>query len=233
MWEQVQQGQHVEAWTFATGDPVEPLSAFARSLHARWNNIENPSLTRREEDKQALAGLGCGCVHLDFLDCIYRLNRETGKPLIQSDADLFPVDYQADLPLVDEMTKALETHLKAIQGLHERNPEICVPLGVGGHIDHRNLRLAAERLRLPLHYYADFPYAAKEPAQVQACLPEGAIPMRNLVTTSGIDAWQKAIACYQSQLSSFWKSPDEMKQAIQDYANQPYALTLWKYSAAE
>ena len=233
MWEQVQQGQRVQAWTFATADPAEPLSAYAQSLHARWNDLKNPSLTRREEDKQALTSLGCGWLHLDYLDCIYRRNNETGEPLIQSDADLFPIHYQVDPVLVNKMARTLEERLNIELETHGAGIDLCVPLGVGGHIDHRNLRLAAEILGVPLFYYADFPYAAKEPAQVQASLPAGGKPVPHPISTAGVEAWQQAIACYKSQISSFWKSRDEMNQAIQEYASQPFALTLWKNTAEE
>ena len=231
MWEKAQHGQRVQAWTFATADPAEPLSAYAESLHARWNDLKNPSLTRREEDKRALTTLGCGWLHLDYLDCIYRRNNETGQPLIQSDADLFPIYYQVNQALVNQMTRTLEEHLNIERNSHGADIDLCVPLGVGGHIDHRNLRLAAERLGVPLLYYADFPYAAKESAQVQACLPADVTPVRHHVSAAGLEAWQQAIACYQSQISSFWKSRDELNRAIHEYASQPFALTLWKKTA--
>jgi LmbE family N-acetylglucosaminyl deacetylase len=107
---------------------------------------------------------------------------------------------------------------------------LIVPLAVGRHIDHRNTRLAAEYLGLPLHYYADFPYAAMDPAQVNTSVPEDATPIPFDISDQALEAWQDAIACYSSQISSFWSSLEEMRSAVAEYASQPLARTLWKKS---
>ena len=237
MWQQVQQGVQVEVWTFATLDPdAASLSPYAKALHERWKITKNPSHMRREEDKQALSGLGCGWIHLDYPDCIYRFNPLTNEPLIQKDEDLFSSDIQVDLPLVNNMLLSLKEKIGAQRvqnqknGLADPELEFFVPLAVGGHIDHRNTRLAAEKLELPLFYYADLPYAAMNPELVEASLPKGTLPIRYEITAAGIKAWQNSIACYTSQISSFWSSLEEMKAALVDYSNQPLACMFWKKS---
>lgn len=235
IWEQIQEGYSVEVWTFSTFEP-DPyqLSSYAKMLHSRWQNIVNPYKMRKEEDIKALTLLGCKWEHLDFPDCIYRFNRETGEPLISKDQDLFPDNYQPDRLYIYNMTRSLDGILicrdnQSFQkGLPSKKYQFIVPLGVGGHVDHRNTRLAAMQLGLPLYYYAEYPYAAKDPDQVNALLPFRSKAYRFEISDDGLAAWQDAVGCYGSQISSFWSSLDEMKSALANYASLPIARTLWK-----
>lgn len=235
IWEQIQQGNKVEVWTFATMDPgSDPLSPFAQLLHSQWKEIENPSAIRRKEDIRALTSLGCSWKHLDYPDCIYRYDRQTGEPLIKKTEDLFPSNYQIDIPLVYNMIRSLEMQMLAplLENQQERIVEeplqFCVPLAVGRHIDHRNTRIAAEHLGRTLFYYADFPYAAKDPDKIMTMVPKGAEAISINLSEKAIAAWQDAIACYTSQISSFWSSLDEMRVAVAEYASQPLTCILWK-----
>ncbi|MBA4383696.1 MAG: hypothetical protein C0410_03080 [Anaerolinea sp.] len=211
----------VEVWSIFTADPPEgALSPFAQSLHSRWNEKSNPSWIRREEDKHALELLGGTYRHLYYPDCIYRRYPQTNEPIIKKDADLFSEDYVIEKDLLANLANDLKSHLPL-------GAEIISPLGMGGHVDHRITRLAAESLGRPLWYYADYPYAAKDPSSVNAFLPENAEPEVLEVTDQGVEAWLKAIACYRSQISSFWASEDEMNKAVRQYASLPIARTLW------
>jgi len=238
--EQIRNGEHVEVWTFATMDAgFSTISPYAQSLHARWGDIENPMRLRREEDKKAMALLGCKWLHLDFPDCIYRLDRATGEPLIKTDQDLFSLQNKIDPLLAKNLIQILLDEL-TIRSLRtsemKRDPEridIIAPLAVGNHIDHRLVRFAAEKLEFPLYYFADFPYAAKDSGAIEASLPSKTPPERIRITERGVAAWQDAITCYQSQISSFWDSMEEMKKAVLEYAALPFACTLWKKTTME
>ena len=222
--ELVVKGIPVEVWSVFTADPPEgSLSPFAQSLHARWKEKANPSWIRREEDKHALKLLGCTFRHLYYPDCIYRRDPQTNEPIIKNDDDLFSEDYQIETDLLQNLTKDLKSRLKY-------EAEIISPLGMGGHIDHRVTRMAAEKLGVPLWFYADYPYAAKNPEKVNAFLPETAVPEVMDITEAGIEMWLKAIACYPSQISSFWKSVDEMDYEVRRYASLPVGHTLWHMS---
>lgn len=222
IWEQVQQRNSVEVWTFFTSDPpAGPLSPFAKMLHARWNETQNPYLTRRQEDQRANDLLGCKWAHLDFADCIYRNDPKTGAPIIQVADDLFSPDYKPETHLLDRMVKELQA--RQLNDAH-----LVVPLGVGRHIDHQITRLAAEKLGRMLHYYSDFPYAAQDPDQIKTLVPKSAEAVHFEISPGGLSAWQDAIACYESQISSFWTSIDEMKKAVAEYASQPLTCILWK-----
>lgn len=227
LWDLVKQDHQVDVWTFATRDPdLTSLSTYAKSLHVRWNQWENPSRTRREEDAKALALLGCDPLHLGYLDCIYRKNPSTGEALVNSDDDLFSDQLIKEETLIEEMTRDLRRRLP------KGDYSLVLPLAVGNHVDHRNTRLTAEALGLTLLYYADFPYAAKYPSQVESALPENTEPIQFEFSINAINAWQNAVACYASQISSFWPSLDLMKTAITDYARQPYSRTLWRHFPA-
>lgn len=219
--ELILKGNTVEVWSIFTADPPEgSLSPFAQSLHLRWKEKANPSWIRREEDKHALDLLGGTYRHLYYPDCIYRRDPATYEPIIKKNVDLFSEDYVIEQDLLANLAKNLKTNLPT-------SAEIISPLGMGGHVDHRITRMAAEILGKPLWYYADYPYAAKDPAQVQAFLPEQAQPEVFEITDQGVEAWLKAIACYPSQISSFWKSEKEMNEAVRLYASEPIGRTLW------
>jgi LmbE family N-acetylglucosaminyl deacetylase len=214
-------GIHVEVWTIFTADPpVGILSPFAQSLHTRWKETANPSWIRREEDKHAIDLLGGQYRHLFYPDCIYRRDPETNEPIIKKDGDLFAPDYKVEKDLLHNLVKDLKSHLVA-------DAEIVVPLGMGGHIDHRITRMAADLLGRPLWFYADYPYAAKDPSKVASFLPEHAEAEEQLISESSIEAWIKAITQYPSQISSFWKSRDEMEKAVRHYASLSIGRTLW------
>ena len=92
---------------------------------------------RHQEDAEALALAGRAATHLGFLDAQYR----DGAPL---DAV--------------ELRDALVTAIPRARALH-------APAGLGKHEDHLAIRaLALELLQetgVPLHLYADLPYAAR------------------------------------------------------------------------
>lgn len=219
--ELVTKGFSVEVWTIFTADPPEGnLSTFAQSLHARWKEKSNPSWIRREEDKHALDLLGAACRHLSYPDCIYRRNAQTNEPIITKDEDLFSKDYVIENNLILNLYKELQLRLPL-------NADIVCPLSMGGHVDHRVTRMAAEQLKRSLWFYADYPYAAKDPSSVNDFLPDHAEAEVQEFSPAGIDAWLKAIACYPSQTSSFWNSLDEMDQSVRVYASLPIGRTLW------
>ena len=215
-------GDTVEVWTVCTADPPgTTLSPFAQLLHARWGENHNPIAVRRQEDQTALKSLNCPWRHLGFLDCIYREHPFDHQPLIRKDEDLFPVNPPPESGLIERIAEAFRVH-------HSSEGILVAPLGVGRHIDHLNTRLAAESFNCPLWYYADFPYAARNPQQLKGTIPVGAREIQHTLDDEDRLAWQEGIASYRSQLSSFWSSIDQMKLAVELYSRQPFALTLWQ-----
>jgi LmbE family N-acetylglucosaminyl deacetylase len=215
------EGKAVEIWTvFAADAPAGELSPFADELHQRWHTEDQGPSLRRREDEAACAILGCRLRHLPFADCIYRFLPD-GEARILTNDDLFTFAVEKDQP----MLKSLAAYL------HEHLPETCelvVPLGVGGHIDHRITRLAAELLHRPLQYYADFPYAGGSPSKVKEQLSAEMHPQRFSPSADGLRAWQDATAAYESQISTFWPSTTAMRNALIDYSRSELGSILWK-----
>lgn len=216
----VKSGQTVQILTVFAGDPPTPLpdTPLIRDLHQRWRAGESPYATRREEDRQAAAVLGAQVRHLDMPDCPYRTD-ENGKPLYSVNDDLFGAVHPAD--------PALGRRLELPQAT------VYVPLGAGGHIDHQVVvRLARD---VAAFFYEEYPYSADSgeaarlaplrygSAAVQDALGRlGGTAEARLIGLDAEDIAKKvaAIACYRSQISTFWDSLQDMETHVRQYARQ-------------
>jgi len=107
--------------------------------------------------------------------------------------------------------------------VREEDGLIC-PLAVGGHVDHRLARQAAERLGRRMRYYADLPYVLQSPgaAELLAAQMEAEV---HRVSRRGLQAWMEAAAAYETQAGSFWPSPSVMQEQITAYAAS--GVRLW------
>jgi hypothetical protein len=92
-------------------------------------------------------------------------------------------------------------------------------------VDHRLTRAAAERVDVPLQYYADYPYVVKADL---SSIATDLKPMKYTITPDGMLAWQDAVAAHRSQISTFWKDLDEMGSAIQMFYQQMGGIWLWQ-----
>jgi LmbE family N-acetylglucosaminyl deacetylase len=224
VWEQARGGETVEVWTLCAGDPPPPpYTAFAEELHARWGvGPAEASAVRRAEDAAACRALGAGWRHSPLPDCVYR-RREDGAPVIAERDDLFRPGPPAEEHLVPWIAAWIDAALPA-------EARLVSPMALGGHVDHRLVRAAAERTGRGVWYYADYPYAVADPldgsdlrGQLGGCRPGltgGASP-------AALAAWQEAVAAYASQISTFWGSLDEMRARIAAYQRESGGATLW------
>jgi hypothetical protein len=113
-------------------------------------------------------------------------------------------------------------------------------------VDHQIVRCAASDVTATavpgsrVVFYEDYPYA-QDPQAVKAVLElaseSGAAEWREELvplTEAALEAKIAAIACYHSQLSTFWTSPTEMATAIRAFAEQTGsdgpAERYWMYS---
>ena len=214
IWTQSQADERVVVITIFGGTrrPDASLSWFARQLEARWGQEESTE-RRRAEDFRALALLGAEAVHWPYLDCIYR-SAPDGRIPYADEATLWGEIDPSDAAIVSEVADRIDRLVTAPGG------ECYVPIAIGRHIDHRIVRKAAEGSRHPLVYYEDFPYA-RDPQAVRAALehhhwePE-LIPL----SEEALQAKAAAIACYASQISTFWTSPEEMAASVHAFAEQ-------------
>jgi LmbE family N-acetylglucosaminyl deacetylase len=204
---QAQRGEQIIVLTaFAGGPPAGALSEFAQELHQRWGAGRSAVEARRQEDRAACAVLGARPSHLDLPEAIYRRGRD-GAWLYLDEAAIFGPPAAGDEPTLAALASSLVEACPPGSG-------VSAPLGIGGHVDHRLLRLAAERLDRPLVYYRDQPYAA-----AGAWLPKGVQrpPGEEMVlpvTDEDLEAWRVASTCYRSQFSTFWKDEAELKEHL-------------------
>lgn len=209
IWEQVRAGETVEIWTICAGEPPPgPLSPFAAELHERWGSPQAVSV-RREEDQEACQIVGARQRLFDIPDCIYRF-LPNGQPVIHINEDLFSAPLEHEMQLVRGLAAELRAGLPA--GTH-----VVAPLSLGGHVDHRLVRAAAEMLSLPLRYYADFPYVARERPEVERVLPPGVGLCLHPVSAEGLAAWRRAVAAHRSQISTFWRDEAALYADIEAY----------------
>jgi LmbE family N-acetylglucosaminyl deacetylase len=218
IWEQIQAGLDVCILTVCAGDPPEgEFSPFAESLHTRWEVGREAMADRRAEDIVSCQRLGASFHHLDVPDCIYRRSDRTGQHLYDSEEALW-------FPVHPDETPLIEVIRKAILDIRSFNDTLICPLALGDHVDHRLTRTAAENTRLPLRYYADYPYVLKLDVRRKTTDMDAAIYS---ITPAGISAWQDAVAAHRSQISTFWGNLDEMRAAIQSYYDGMGGIWLW------
>lgn len=214
IWTQAQAGEGVVVITIfgGTPGPDASLSSFAREVEAHWGQEESME-RRRSEDLRALALLGAEPVHWPYVDCIYRSTPD-GRFPYADEATLWGEIDPSDAAMADEVKNRIDRLAIAPAG------ECYVPIAIGRHIDHRIVRKAAEGSRHPLVYYEDFPYA-RDPQAVRAALkPHRWEPELIPLSEQALQAKEAAIACYASQMSTFWTSPEEMAASVRTFAEQ-------------
>jgi LmbE family N-acetylglucosaminyl deacetylase len=220
IWEQKARGEHVEIMTIFAGDPPPgPLSPVAREHHRRWGTSDDAPRIRREEDACATQRLGVVARQWDYADAIYRRLPDS-TPLIRDVEDL-----TEPLPAEPDLLRQLEVQMRAEL---PAEAEWVVPLGAGDHVDHRLVRLAAESLGHSLYYYADFPYAGERPGVLKDAVQPAWRGYVLAVSREGLSAWQKAMGCYRSQLSTFWpRGEAQMRAEVMDYWRRGGGSRLW------
>jgi len=225
VWEQTHSGLIVGIWTICAGEPTPgDLSPFAQELHTRWGASQSAISIRKAEDMKSCHILGAAYRHLSIPDCIYRQHPQTGDYMYASETALNGPLHPGDAQVIDRLLQDLLPCLPAGATL------IC-PLALGSHVDHQLTRLTAEKLGQKLWYYADFPYVLRNQAQVDQLKGEGWEYQVFPISESGLAAWRDSIAAHRSQISTFWQSDMEMRQAISDFLLKDGGVRLWSRSA--
>ena len=213
MWQQAEARQRPLVVTVFASSPAAngPLSPFARSLHARWEHLEDAAVARQTEDVAALAVLGAQCEHWPYTDCIYRQTPDGQFPY-DSEESLWADIHPAEDALIAELAGRLAALPLAPGG------SLYAPLGLGHHVDHRIVHRAARATGLQIVYYEDFPYA-EDPEELAATLAgRDLIPEVTPLSESALQAKIGAVACYASQISTFWSGLAEMALRVRAFA---------------
>ena len=222
IWEQAQRGVAVSVWTICAGEPPEgPLSPFAEKLHERWQTGRGAVTQRRGEDLASCAAMEATPGHFHIPDCIYRRSELDGVALYTSESAIMGPVHPQEAPLVEQLCRELDRRLP-------KDAEIIAPLALGGHVDHRLTRQAAQGLGRPLWYYADVPYVLSRAEELKKLVESGWKATIYPVTEAGLAAWQAAVAAHASQISTFWPDLDSMEAAISAYRRKNQGVRLWQ-----
>lgn len=209
VWELTKQGQQVEVWTIMAGFPPDEIySDFAQKNHRDWGKSGREAIQmRREEDKAACKILGAVPRHFDWMDVIYRRHQDSGLPVVNSNEELF--NEQPETTLVNSILRILPEKFPV-------DANVVLPLGLGGHIDHRALVKVGEALDMVKFYYADYPYILKS-FESPILTEDKYKKISRFLSQDALFAWQEAVLSYRSQLASFWRDDDEARLALQNY----------------
>jgi len=227
VWEQAHSGKQVEVWTICAGDPpAHSLSPFAQSLHERWQTGREAISIRRQEDLISCAHMSASARHFSIPDCIYRRGKLSGsagehRHLYTSEASLFGALHPAEEHLVYQLSAELEHSLP-------QSSKLVCPLSLGGHVDHRLVRSAAEQLGRDLIYYADYPYMLEASAEIDHLVSNGWRQSIYSISAAGLAAWGGAVAAHKSQISTFWPDEKAMKSALNSVLQRLGGGVLWK-----
>lgn len=231
-------GHTVVVYTVMAGKPARllPDSPILEDLHTRWETGGTPVNERRWEDIKGVRALGAIPRHGAIPDCVYRLTYQPGgEPvaLYPSEESLWGELHPADpAPML----------LGAMPLPYPETEVLHIPLGAGGHVDHRLVRDWGRRLArtysgIEIAFYEEYPYSARH-GEAQSALgafaPRLLEPILRPLDEAALAAKIEAIAFYESQISTFWKDLDDMARAVRADAlyvggGQP-AEREWRYA---
>ena len=207
-----QDGERPIVITIFGGDaPADvPRSAFARSLQERWQMGDDAPARRRDEDRTACDRLGCYLIHLPFTDAVYRVTAQ-GRSLYDSEEAIFSGVRDEDI--IDRVAWAVEARLRQVA-----NARLVVPLTAGKHVDHVIAREAAERTQAELIYYEDYPYAEQPERMTHVWNGDEWASESIGLSEAALQAKIEAFLLHRSQISTFYRDDDEVRQRIRAYA---------------
>ena len=230
VWDLSRSGENVHIWTICAGEPESGnLSPFAREFHQRWKTGPHAVRRRIEEDQTACRILGAIPDYSNIPDCIYRYKPVQNEIsvereyLYQTEEQIFSEIHPAEASLVESLTDEITARFNT-------GFQLVCPLTVGGHVDHRLVRKAAEKSGYSLLYYAEFPYIREDWVILDKLESSGWKPHSFKITSEGIAAWQAAAAAYQSQVTTFWESTDALEQQIKEMAARAGGTRLFEKS---
>ena len=226
-----QAGESVTVFSVMAGSvpPDVPISPFIEEHFQRWRLGPDPVPGRRAEDTRAVQWLGAHVRFGRFPDVLYRTDGQ-GSPLCPDLGAMFGEIDPRD-PVLAQMDQ--------ITGWLDPAATIYAPLGAGHHVDHQLVRNAVSswartQRGVAVLFYEEYPYSAQGTGAVQAALDRldgPPVPVIQPLSDQALDAKIQAIACYESQISTFWDDRARMAESVRQYAAHigqgRYAERLW------
>ncbi len=212
-----QSGASVLVVTVMAGVPSAiPDTPIIRELHARWGLTAAEAVAmRQQEDRAACAVVGAQALHLPIADCIYRAGPQGA--LYATGEAIFGAVHPQDPALSALSAVALPGPIAALY----------LPMGIGHHVDHQLVRdwaLAWAHQHAParLYFYEDYPYtrSAEATAKARAQWAQGWALEDTFLDPADVAAKIAGIACYTSQMSSFWKDAAHLQTDVREHLSQ-------------
>lgn len=203
-------GDRATVVTVFTADEPDILSEESRIfLRNCIYSTSKLTSTRRKEDESASKHLRCHYIHLGFLDAIYRYDA-TEVPVYPSRAALFGQVSQQESILTGEICKALRRVQK-----RESFELICLPLAIGGHVDHRICREMTDLCdhQRRIIFYEEPTYSRNR----QFTFPKGSVLKTLHLSRTLVARKRQAVKLYPSQ----WKML-ELEGADKVLASEAY-----------
>lgn len=225
-----------------THSPVDVLTIFAGDEPGRSEGTASPLVdqiyqlwqlqpgevmsTRRAEDLAACRVLAAEATHWELQEAIHRLHPERREALYPTLERLFGAVAPQEEFLVARLAERLADWARTLG-----STRIVAPLGVGGHVDHRIVRAAAERaFGASLYYYEEFPYIVwKLFALARAGIFKRsweALPQP--LERSDIAVRIAAIACYASQVTPLFRTSRQIERLVHRHVRRAGGERLWR-----
>lgn len=222
------QGLRVLIVTLFAGDPQPPFSPLAQACHQLWQVAKDvpPYQIRRVEDEKAMSALGVDYLWLNWLEVIYRFPDLSDF----SDINSCNADFHHE-PI-------FSTLRRWFVDLHAAYPgaTIVVPLGVGGHRDHRiTFQAALNALdRATLLFFEDFPYVAYLPEETTELVRSYNLAPLEVDISHYLEQRIHAAGLYESQQTMLFYPPSSFRDLIREYAHvcdqHNFVERYWKFS---
>lgn len=224
-------GVPVEIVTIFAGDepgPGEPnASPLVEKIYDLWQlQAGEVMATRRREDLAACRELAAEALHWELQEAIHRRDSSRGEALYPTLECLFG----AVAPQEEELVASLARRLAALPGIG-KGTSVVAPLGVGGHVDHRIARRAAERaFGADLLYYEEFPYIVWKLFALRRAGIHGRSweASRQPLTAADVGARIAAIACYASQVTPLFRTPERIGRLVRRHVRRAGGERLWR-----
>jgi LmbE family N-acetylglucosaminyl deacetylase len=209
------------------GADTPPASPLVTRIFELWQLAPGEVMTtRRREDLAACRVLAAEAIHWELQEAIHRRDPRQGTVLYPSLERLFGAVAAPEEELVDRLAERFAA-LAATRG----QPQVAAPLGVGGPVDHRIVRAAAERaFGGALRYYEEFPYIVwKLWALARAGISGRSWEaLRQPLTPADVAVRIAAIACYASQVSPLFRTPERIALLVGKHVRRAGGERLWR-----
>jgi LmbE family N-acetylglucosaminyl deacetylase len=215
-------GRALTVTPFAGDEPETSPSRLAGNLRRSWQLPAGQVVAaRRREDDEAGRRLGAETEHWTLREALYRTDAG-GHALYASHAALYGEPAAADAATAEEVTKRI-CNLPATALL-------LVPLAVGGHVDHRLVRAAAERSGRTMAYYEDFPYSEWKWFGVRRALDSDSSWSSEALPLSPdlLELRKQAILAYSSQVRTLFRSAGRLGKQLRRAARRAGGERIWR-----